>query len=138
MGTEAGYDRLLGELYNKLPNKKGGDVRFELPQFQTTNEGGKTIIKNFAQVCDKIRRKKSIVAKYLSKELASPISVDMNRAVIQRKLNVQVINKKLKEFFERYVVCKECNRPDTKMVDLGHGIKQIVCEACGAKYTVRI
>jgi len=132
------YDGLLDNIYENLPKKTKENVRFELPTFQITNEGGKTIIRNFVQVCDTIRRDKNVVVKYLTKELASPISIDGNRVIVQRKLNGLVINRKLKEFFEKYVVCKECHRPDTKMKDLGHGIRQIICEACGARYTVRV
>ena len=135
---EEEYEKLLDNVYANLPKKIKEDVRFDIPTFQIVSEGNKTIIKNFVQVCETMRRDKKIVIKYLSKELATPINIDGGRAILQRKLNGQLINKKLKEFFEKYVVCKECHRPDTRMIDLGHGILQIICEACGAKYTTRI
>ena len=47
------------------------------------------------------------------------------------------INKKLEEFTNKYVLCKECKKPDTHIEELGHGLKQLICEACGARNSLR-
>lgn len=131
------YNSLLNKIYDELPNKLMGRTRFEVPSVQVHVEGNKTIIHNFGQICEKIRRDPKILAKYLSKELASPVNIDGQRATIHRKLSSDVLNKKMKEFIDRYVICRECKRPDTRMKEIGHGIKQITCEACGARYTTQ-
>ncbi|HSB46658.1 MAG TPA: translation initiation factor IF-2 subunit beta [Candidatus Bilamarchaeum sp.] len=131
------YETLLGEAYTKLPKGTTGGERFEMPKFEFFTEGNKTIIKNFKAVSDKIRRDTAVVSKYLSKELAVPLEVQGERLILQRKLTGDMINRKLEEFVQKYVMCKECNRPDTNIVELGHGHKQLVCEACGARKAIR-
>lgn len=131
------YERLLDEAYGKLPKTTSSGERFEMPRFEFFTEGNKTIIKNFKVVTDKIRRDPAFLSKYLSKELAVPLEVQGERLILQRKLTGDMINRKLEEFVSKYVVCKECNRPDTNIVDMGHGHKQLVCEACGARKAIR-
>jgi translation initiation factor 2 subunit 2 len=131
------YETLLGEAYEKLPKNTSSGERFEMPRFDFFTEGNKTIIKNFKVVIDKIRRDPTLLTKYLSKELAVPLEVQGERLILQRKLTGDIINKKLEEYILKYVMCKECNRPDTNIVDMGHGHKQLVCEACGARKAIR-
>ena len=133
-----GYDGLLDDIYKNLPEKaKHSGERFEPPRFEFFTEGNKTIVKNFGPVCDKLRRTKDMLSKYLSKELAVPVSIDGERLVLQRKLMGDTLGKKLEEFINKFVMCRVCMRPDTNIVELGHGLKQLVCEACGAKNSVR-
>jgi len=130
------YDKLLDNVYSNLPEKSTKDERFEAPVFQSFTEGNKTIIKNFGFVAERLRREKSILMKYLSKELAVPVTLEGERLVLQRRLNTELLNKKLQEFINRYVICKECKKPDTHIEDVGHGLRQLVCEACGARNPV--
>ncbi|MBN2477795.1 translation initiation factor IF-2 subunit beta, partial [Candidatus Micrarchaeota archaeon] len=58
------------------------------------------------------------------------------RAILQRKVQPQILNKKLVEFIKQYVVCNVCNKPDTHITSAS-GIKELVCEACGARRSVR-
>lgn len=138
MNSEDSYESLLNNIYKKLPKKeKGNEERFEIPKFEYFTEGNKTIIKNFKVVADKIRRSPQMISKYLSKELAVPVEIKGERLVLQRKLMSNILNKKLEEFISKYVICKECKKPDTHIEDLGNRIHIIVCEACGARKTIR-
>lgn len=124
--------------YASLPEKTGGTgERFEIPKFDYFTEGTKTIIKNFSVVCEKIRRDKKLVMKFLSKELAVPLEEQGDRLVLQRRITGDIINRKLEDFVTRFVICKECKKPDTHVQELGHGMKQLVCEACGARNAIR-
>ena len=132
------YDQLLDNLYANLPERTvGTGERFEIPKFEYFTEGMKTIIKNFTVTCEKIRRDKSMVTKFLSKELAVPAEEQGERLILQRKITGDIINKKLEEFVVRFVICKECKKPDTHIQELGHGLKQLICEACGARNAIR-
>ena len=84
-----------------------------------------------------MRRDPSFIVKYLTKELAAPAEIQGERLVIQRRLSGDMVNKKLEEFVLKYVICKECRRPDTSINEAGHGNKVIVCESCGARRPVR-
>ncbi len=138
MSSDKDYEALLDGIYQKLPEKAAGTgERFEMPKFEFFTEGNKTIVKNFKAVTDKIRRDPAFLSKYLSKELAVPVEVVGERLVLQRKLTGDIVNKKLEEFVSKYVMCKECNRPDTHLEDLGHRVRNLVCEACGARKAVR-
>jgi len=130
------YEKLLDNIYAKLPEKTSSGERFEMPRFEYFTEGNKTIIRNFKAVADKIRRDPAVLSKYLSKELAVPLEIQSERLVLQRKVG-DMINTKLTDFVNKYVICKECNRPDTHIEDVGHGLRQLVCESCGARKAVR-
>ncbi len=138
MDNSGDYEQLLDSIYKKLPEKaKGTGERFEMPKFEFFTEGNKTIVKNFKVVTDKIRRDPAFLAKYLSKELAVPVEIAGDRLILQRKLTGDMVNKKLEEFVSKYVICKECNRPDTHIEELGHRVRELVCEACGARKAIR-
>lgn len=132
------YEQLLDNIYANLPEKVSGTgERFEIPKFDYFTEGMKTVIKNFSVVCEKIRRDKPLITKFLSKELAVPAEEQGDRLVLQRKITGDIINKKLEEFVVRFVICKECKKPDTHIQELGHGLRQLICEACGARNAIR-
>ena len=130
------YEKLLDAAYKNLPEKVSHKERFEAPVFEAFTEGNKTVIKNFNTVVDKLRREKAFVVKWLSKEMAVPVVEENERVILQRRIHVDVLNKKLSEFIQKFVVCKECKRPDTKIMEMGHGIKKLVCEACGARAAI--
>lgn len=131
------YDRLLDNIYANLPEKVTRSERFEMPKFEFFSEGNKTIIRNYKAVVDKIRRQPEFLSKHLSKELAVPVEVQGERLILQRKLSGDILNKKLEEFVLKYVICKQCKRPDTHVQEMGHGLRQLVCESCGARMAIR-
>lgn len=131
------YEKLLDSAYKALPEKGSGGERFEIPKFDMFTEGNKTFIRNFQPVIDKLRRNPEQLIKFLSKELAVPATIEGERLVLHRKLMPEMVNKKLEEFTLKYVICRECKKPDTNIVDAGHGFKQLVCEVCGAKNAIK-
>lgn len=131
------YDKLLDSVYSSLPEKVTNSERFEIPKFEFFTEGNKTIIKNYKAVTDKIRRQPEFLSKHLSKELAVPVEIQGERLILQRKLTGDIVNKKLEEFVLKYVICKQCKRPDTHVQEMGHGLRQLVCESCGARMAIR-
>ncbi|MBN1169604.1 translation initiation factor IF-2 subunit beta [Candidatus Micrarchaeota archaeon] len=133
---DSDYEKLLDNVYENLPKNTTSVERFEMPKFDYFSEGNKTIVKNFKAVADKIRREPAMLSKYLSKELAVPVEIKEERLVLQRRVVGDMLNSKLEDFVKKYVVCKECNKPDTHITD-EHHIRFLVCEACGAKSTIR-
>lgn len=131
------YEKLLARARASLPEKTASGERFEPPSAETFMQGSKTVVKNFEVICAKIRRDQQMLAKYLSKELAIPGTIEGNRLILHGKFYDRVINEKLATFINKYVICKECNRPDTKIAEGPHGIKTLVCDACGARSPVK-
>lgn len=132
------YDELLDDVYAAVPEKKSTGERFEIPVFDSFTQGNKTVIKNFDEVCSKLRRKPEELAKYLFKELAVPGTVEGQRLVLATKVNPRLVNEKLVTFCELRVLCNECGKPDTHVeVGEGRSVSILVCEACGARRPVR-
>lgn len=120
-----------------LPEKTKAFERFEPPALDVQVQGNKTILRNFEFICTKLRREPAILAKYLSKELAIPSTIDGSKLILHGKIYERSLNEKLNNFINLYVICKECKRPDTKLVDHERGVRMLVCEACGARSPVK-
>ncbi|MFH0835932.1 MAG: translation initiation factor IF-2 subunit beta [Candidatus Micrarchaeota archaeon] len=131
------YSELLDEVYSALPEKKSSGERFEMPKAVCFLQGNKTVIKNFAEICDKIRREPAEVAKYLFKELATPGTVSGQQLVLQTKVPLRLIDEKLTNYVSLRVLCNECGKPDTHFDNDASGFQIVVCEACGARKPVR-
>jgi len=131
------YEKLLEKAYKKVPDKTSSGERFETPSFETFMQGNKTVVKNFGIVVEKIRREPEFLIKYLSKELAVPITLQGDRITLHGKFYDRVLNEKLTNFVNAYVICKECKKPDTKIVGAERGVRFLVCEACGARAPVK-
>jgi len=131
------YEKLLERGYAQIPSKTASDSRFEMPVMDAILEGNKTIIKNFDFVADRLRRKPRLLMKFLMKELAVPASIAGPRLTLQGKFSQKALNDRLKLFVDMFVLCKECGKPDTNIIEGEHGKKMLVCEACGARAPVK-
>ena len=131
------YDELLDRAFTKLPTLSKENVDFKIPVIDSIIQGNKTIIRNIAQVADVARRNRAEIIKYLTKELAAPISADDQMLVINAKVAQNILNSKITKYFETYVICKECHKPDTRIESIERGYITTVCEACGARYTLK-
>jgi len=129
------YEKLLDKAYKEVKPIKASE-RFKVPEIESRVEGNKTIIVNFKQILDYLRRKPEHVSKFLSKELASYAQIDGNRLILNRKLSPNRITEKLEKYIKEFVICKECQKPDTELVKQDR-FYFIHCLACGAKHSVR-
>jgi translation initiation factor 2 subunit 2 len=69
--------------------------------------------------------------------MATAGTVDGVRAIFQGKFRSDALDRLVQRYVEEFVVCPVCKRPDTKIVK-ERRFSFIVCEACGAKSSVRI
>jgi translation initiation factor 2 subunit 2 len=134
--AEEQYVELLDRAFSKLPSLSAERSDFVIPKAEVMSEGVKTIIRNVAQIADRARRGEEEIARYVSKELSVPVNVSEHRMVISGRFNPDDINRKITRYFELYVICKECKKPDTKLVQAEKGL-YLVCEACGARYWIK-
>jgi translation initiation factor 2 subunit 2 len=130
------YESLLNKAYEKLPKIENHADRFKIPVAETVVQGNQTIIKNFSDIAEVLRREPSHILKFLTKELATPAGLDGKRAILQAKIPQKMIQQKLETYVVDYVFCRECKRPDTKLIKEGR-IAFLKCEACGAKSSVK-
>jgi len=125
------YEKMLDRAYLSIPQKALEHKRFEIPKVESFIEGKKTIVKGFGNLLKDMRRDKKHFLKFLTKETALPITEGPNQATIGGRINSFQLNKLVERYFNEYVLCPECKRPDTKILSQD-GAKLMKCEACGA------
>ena len=130
------YEELLKRAMEKLPKIVEKKERFEIPKVVCEISGNKTILKNFGEILAVLRRDPNHLAKYLSKELATASSIQNETLVFQGKISAEILQKKVESYVKDFVYCKECGKPDTRLVKEDR-IYFLICEACGAKHPVR-
>ncbi|MEM5834495.1 MAG: translation initiation factor IF-2 subunit beta [Candidatus Aenigmatarchaeota archaeon] len=126
------YEEMLEKAIKELPSEIKTKQRFEIPQAACEMVGNKTILRNFGEILTILRRDAKHLSKFLLKELATSGSVEGNTLVFQGRISKEIIQKKIEDYVKRFVICKECKNPDTKLVREGR-ITIMKCEACGAR-----
>lgn len=129
------YEKLLEEAYKKIKPIEKSKERFEIPEVNIMYEGNKTIILNFQQICSRLNRDVWHVEKFLQKELATPTKQQGTRLILQRKILKKDINERIEAYVKKYVICKECGKPDTELIKKDSFLF-VHCLACGAQHSV--
>jgi len=131
------YKDLLKKAREKLPKSAFERERFEVPKVLGHIQGNRTIISNFLQVTDVIRREPKHMLKYILRELATPGEIKKSGSVIiGTKVPASRINEKVRKYVDEFVLCTECGKPDTKLEKEGDLIF-LKCMACGARNPVK-
>ncbi len=125
------YEKMLGRLYMSLPEKTVSKERFELPVIDSSVQGKKTIIRNFSQALKALKRNEKHFYKYLTKETATAAAIEEGKLNMTGKFYPDQLNKLFTNYINEYVLCHECKKPDTEIVERS-GIKLLKCTACGA------
>lgn len=130
------YEELLNKAMERLPKKQETKDRFIVPEAVVEVSGSRTILKNFGEIADKLRRAHAHLAKYLSKELATAGNIQAVTLVFQGNIRREILQKKIEDYVKEFVYCKECGEPDTRLAKRER-VTIMVCEACGAKHPIR-
>jgi translation initiation factor 2 subunit 2 len=131
------YEALLERARKELPEISKEVSRFEMPKVRGHIQGNRTIISNFSQIADALGRPVEHLLKYVLKELATPGDLKPTGLIIGTKIPASRVNEKLAQYVKEFVVCTECNRPDTKLVK-DDKITFIKCSVCGAKNPIKV
>ncbi len=130
------YNDLLDKARDNIPEKISEHERFEIPDLDIMREGNTTIFKNFSDIADKINRPPEKFLKFLLGELGTAGEKENGRVVFKGKIGSNKIERKVKDYVQKYVLCPECDRPDTRLVKEDR-IEIIKCDACGARGPIR-
>lgn len=130
------YRKLLKNVLDDTSTKRVVEDRFKLPKAEIFYEGNTTVIKNFDRISDAVNRDADLILKFLLGGVGTAGELNGTRVVFQGKIPAKHIQDKLKEYIDSYVMCSECNRPDTHLVKQGRTIL-IRCDACGAFRSVK-
>ncbi len=130
------YEKLLERAMKKVSRKPESEDRFKIPKSNILRAGARTIINNFIEIANNMRRDPNHLLKFLLKELATSGEIQNNRVIVQGRFRPEIIDKKIEIYIKEYVVCHECKKYDTKLIkeDKFFFVK---CEACGAKHSVK-
>jgi len=135
--TKADYEKLLKRIEGNLSDeKKQTTTRFELPTVDIMWEGQKTFLRNFAEFPKILRRDPEKVLQYLSKEFAVPAERIGDKAMFIGKRDPDDFTRLFQIYVKDYLECPTCKSPDTKIVKENR-ITFLICEACGAKSTMK-
>ncbi|MFQ6061926.1 MAG: translation initiation factor IF-2 subunit beta [Methanosarcinales archaeon] len=130
------YEDYLKRAIKQLPDIKTTDSRFIIPKPKVYIEGKATVLENFGNITDVLNRDPEHVMRFLLRELGTAGKIDGNRAVFQGKFSSDIIEYQIDTYCKEYVICSECERPDTHLVKDGR-ILTLTCDACGAHRSIR-
>lgn len=132
----ANYTELLKRVKSNLPPPVSDGERFKVPEVDILVEGSTTVLRNFMDICDAIRRDPRHLSTYLLRELGTAGAIEDRRMVFKGKVTPQAVNDRIRSYVDTYVICSECGRPDTHLVKEDR-VVILECEACGAKRPVK-
>ncbi len=128
---ELKYEEMLDRAYLSIPKSALTHERFEIPKAESMIQGKKTFVKGFTILLKEMRRDKKHFLKYLTKETATSVTESGQNIIINGKIGAIQLNKIIESYFKQFVLCSECQKPDTNVITQG-GIRLMKCEACGA------
>ncbi|MCY3411170.1 MAG: translation initiation factor IF-2 subunit beta [Candidatus Heimdallarchaeota archaeon] len=130
------YQEILERAKAKLPEHKIDDNRFIIPKIDSQIQGNRTFLRNFKEILNLINRPESHFLKFISQELGTAGNVQVTQAIFQGKHSNSQLNKLLDRYVKDFLLCPECNKPDTKFVQHGR-VQMMKCDACGASSSIR-
>lgn len=130
------YEVLLKKAYASVTVQSESTERFTVPEAKSYIEGKTTVLENFAEIADIVRRDQDHLMKYLLGELGTAGKIDGTRAIFNGKFEPALINGLIKSYVDDYVICSECGKPDTRLVK-DDRVLLLRCDACGGHRPVR-
>ena len=131
------YEKLLKRIDGeRSKNSAETDSRFELPPVDVMWEGQRTYLRNFSDFPKIMRRDSAKLLQYLSKEFAVPAERIGDSAMFIGRRDPDDFTRLLKIYVNEYIMCPTCKSPDTR-TEKEKRISFLICEACGAKSTIK-
>jgi translation initiation factor 2 subunit 2 len=132
---EKDYKSMLDRAYEELPDQMETYERWTVPRPYVMRAGRRTVIMNFKEIADELRRDPEHLLKFLSGEMATLANYDGTRAVFQGQFRSDSIRNLLEVYANKYVVCPVCKRPDTR-ITRERRLYFLQCDACGARSSI--
>ena len=130
------YEKMLDKAIEKIPKVSDASDRFKVPEVSAFLMGAKTLINNFTEIANAIRREPDHFSKFLLKELATKGELSGPKLILQGKFTKDAISRKIDLYLKEYVYCPDCGKPDTKIVKEDRFLF-LKCEACGSRHVVK-
>jgi translation initiation factor 2 subunit 2 len=130
------YLELLENAWKKIPEGFHETERWQIPKATIITEGKYTIITNFSEIIDSIKRDGKEFLTYLLNDLATSGEIKGQRAFIKGSQKISVLNREIEVYCRKYVICPTCNKPDTNIIREGRSVI-LNCTACGSNTNLR-
>ena len=132
------YEVLLKRLQDKVDNTaKKARSRLEIPTPQIIWVGKNTIFRNFMDFPKALRRDPEKFLLYLNKELASAGYITGERVIFLGHKTLSSFQALIDRYIKDYVQCPVCGSPDTHTEKSKPKVAFLICEACGAKSSIK-
>jgi translation initiation factor 2 subunit 2 len=132
------YEVLLKRLQDKVGNTaKKARSRLEIPIPQIIWVGKNTIFRNFMDFPKALRRDPEKFLLYLNKELASAGYITGERVIFLGHKTLSSFQALIDRYIKDYVQCPVCGSPDTHTEKSKPKVAFLICEACGAKSSIK-
>jgi translation initiation factor 2 subunit 2 len=129
------YEDMLDRAYKNIPELVDSHERFQVPRPDIRFAGRRTVVVNFREIADELRRDPEHLLKFLVSETATRANLDGNRAIFQGRFGFETIKNLLNIYVNKYVTCPVCGRPDTR-IEKERRLFFLQCEACGARSSI--
>lgn len=126
------YLTLLHRAREQIPPEVFEQPRFQIPKMDSFIQGTRTVVKNFKDITDILRRDTRHLLRFLSHELATAGELSGRQAIFNGRFTVRALNELVEKYTREYVLCPICNRPDTEMKREDR-LLVLVCSACGGR-----
>ena len=127
------YDDILDRAIEESSDETDKQSRFSPPEPELRVEGSFTYYDNFEATADYLNRDTDHLLRFFQQGLATNANQsEGGRVEFTGTFRMERMETTLNEYVEDYVMCNECESPDTHF-ESTDGATVIACEACGAR-----
>jgi translation initiation factor 2 subunit 2 len=126
------YEALLKRARDQIPPEVFDQPRFQLPEVDSFVQGSRTIIRNFKDITDTLRRDPKHLLRFLAHELATAGELQGTQAMFNGRFTSRALEELVAKYTDEFVVCPVCQRPDTE-IRREDRLLMLVCSACGGR-----
>ena len=126
------YEALLQRARAEIPPEVFDQPRFKIPHVDSFIQGSRTVVRNFKDLTDALRRDPKHLLRFLAHELATAGEIRSPQAIFNGRFSPGALDELMEKYTEEFVVCPICQRPDTEMRREDR-LLMLVCSACGGR-----
>jgi translation initiation factor 2 subunit 2 len=126
------YEALLKRARDQIPPEVFEQPRFQVPDVDSFIQGTRTVIRNYKDITDTLRRDPKHLLRYLAHELATAGEIRTPQAFFNGRFSSRALGELIAKYTDEFVVCPICHRPDTE-IRREDRLLTLVCSACGGR-----
>lgn len=126
------YAALLQRARDQIPPEVFDQPRFRVPEVDSFIQGTRTVVRNYKDITDTLRRDPKHLLRYLAHELATAGELRSPQAFFNGRFSSRALEELIEKYTDEFVVCPVCHRPDTE-IRREDRLLILVCSACGGR-----